>query len=79
MFTLSLGKTPDNKISMFVLKSGFFKHTYVGCNCPQSLHVPLQTKLFTLAQSKVLWTKVRGDIRPHASKHYWSGISRFIL
>jgi len=54
---------------VFVLKLGFsYTFTCVAI-VSQSLHFPRQAKPFPPAQSKVLWTKKRDDIRLRTSKH----------
>jgi len=61
------------------LEISFFDTSIRGASAPHSLHLPGQTKLFPPSQSKGLWTKERDDIRLQITKHYWAGISRFIL
>jgi len=61
------------------LEISFFDTSIWGAIAPHSLHLPGQTKLFPPSQSKGLWTKERDDIRLQITKHYWAGISRFIL
>jgi len=54
---------------MFVLKSELFNKDHWEAMVPQSLRLPLQTKILPPPQSKVLWTKERDDIRPQTSQH----------
>jgi len=58
---------------------GYFNILTLGGNCRPVPTLSYTAKTISPTQSKVLWTKDRGDIRPQLSKHYWSDSSKFIL